>query len=362
MPPEAARFPERLARIRQSLLVEDLEALLFLDMNNIRYLTGFTGSDGAFLLERGRSLLLVDGRYTTQAGEEVGGADVVHQYHEKVAGIADILLDRAFAAVGFESAAISFETYGKLAAKLPSLRLCPLASELVSIRAVKDELEISRLRAAAALASRSLLETLVDIRPGLRESDVALELEYRMRRNGAAGISFPTIVAAGENSALPHATPGARKLVAGDALVIDYGLVLDGYHSDETCTFVLGQASPAFTAAYEVVREAHDRAIEAVQAGVSCAEIDRIARDCIEAAGLGRFFVHTTGHGVGLDVHEPPRLAAATQMLLEAGMVVNIEPGVYLPGQWGIRIEDTVLVRERDCEILTKAPKELTIL
>lgn len=361
MPPEASRFPERLARVRQSLLTEDLEALLFLDMNNIRYLTGFTGSEAAFLLEGGQSLLLVDGRYTTQAGEEVGAAGV-YQYREKVEGMAAVLADRALKTVGFEAAAISFETYGKLASKLPSLCLRPLASDLVSIRAVKDELEIAQLRAAAALASRSLAEMLEDIHPGLRESDVARELEYRMRRNGAAGISFPTIIAAGENSALPHATPGARELAAGDALVIDYGLVLAGYHSDETCTFVLGQVSPPFKEAYGVVKEAHDRAIAAVKAGVSGAEIDRIARECLEAAGLGRFFVHTTGHGVGLDVHEPPRIAAATRTMLEAGMVVNIEPGVYLPGQWGIRIEDTVLVRERDCEILTKMPKELTIL
>lgn len=361
MPPEASRFPERLARVRQLLLTEDLEALLFLDMNNIRYLTGFTGSDGAFLLERSGSLLLVDGRYTTQAGEEVGAAGV-HQYREKVEGIADAMMGRTLTTVGFESAAISFETYSKLTARLPSLCLRPLAAELAGIRAVKDESEIACLRAAAVLAYRSLAEILADIRPGLQESDVALELECRMRRNGAESISFPTIVAAGENTALPHATPGARKLAVGDALVIDYGLVLDGYHSDETCTFALGQVTPAFKEAYAVVKDAHDRAIEAVKAGVSCAEIDRIAREYIEAAGLGRFFVHSTGHGVGLDVHEPPRLAATTQMILEAGMVINIEPGVYLPGQWGIRIEDTVLVRERDCEILTKAPKELAIL
>ena len=200
------------------------------------------------------------------------------------------------------------------------------------------------------------------IKPGLREADVALELEYRMRQNGAAGAAFPTIVAAGMNSALPHATPGARILSAGDALVIDYGAVIEGYHSDETCTFVLAQASARFQEVYEIVKTAHDRALEAVKAGVSCAEIDSVARACIESAGLGRFFSHGTGHGVGLDVHESPRIAPSVQTILATGMVVTIEPGVYLPGQWGIRIEDTVLVRERDCEVLSKIPKNLTIL
>ena len=361
MPPEASRFPKRLARVRRSLLTNGLEAVLFLDMNNVRYLTGFTGSDGAFLLGRRRSLLLVDGRYTTQAGEQIGEAGVF-EYREKVAGIAEILAGWAVTTVGFEAAAVSYETYGKLKEKLPMACLQPLASKAVNIRMVKDEDEIAALRQAAALASRSLLELLPEVRPGLRERDVALELEYRMKRNGADGISFPTIVAAGENAALPHAAPGSRKLAADDTLVIDYGVVFEGYHSDETCTFVLGQASSPFREAYGAVKTAHDRAIAAVKAGVPCAEIDRIARDYLEEAGLGRFFVHTTGHGIGLEVHEPPRIAATTEVLLEVGMVVNIEPGVYIPGQWGIRIEDTVLVREQDCEIITKMSKDLTIL
>lgn len=361
MPPEAARFPERLRRARQTLLTGDLEALLFLDMMNIRYLTGFTGSDGAFLLAGHQSLLLVDGRYTTQAGLEADGIKVL-QYREKMEGIAEIITGEAIKVVGFEAAALSFEGYGKLKEKVPVLSLHPLAGDLVNIRAIKDEGEIALLRAAAATASRTLRAMQELIRPGLREADVALELEYRMRQNGAAGAAFPTIVAAGVNSALPHATPGSRKLAAGDALVIDYGAVIEGYNSDETCTFVLGHVSTRFQEVYEIVKAAHDRALAAVKAGVSCAEIDHVARECIETAGLGRFFSHGTGHGVGLNVHEAPRIAAPAQAILATGMVVTIEPGVYLPGQWGIRIEDTVLVREHDCEVLTNMPKSLTIL
>ena len=361
MPPETTRFPERIRRARQALLTGELEALLFLDLKNVRYLTGFTGSDGAFLLTADASLLLVDGRYTTQAGLEAVGIRVV-QYREKLEGIAEIMTGERIKAVGFEAAALSFEGYGKLKEKIPLPGLHPLTGDMVNIRAIKDEGEIALLRAAAATASRTLTDLQEFIKPGLREADVALELEYRMRQNGAAGAAFPTIVAAGMNSALPHATPGARILSAGDALVIDYGAVIEGYHSDETCTFVLAQASARFQEVYEIVKTAHDRALEAVKAGVSCAEIDSVARACIESAGLGRFFSHGTGHGVGLDVHESPRIAPSVQTILATGMVVTIEPGVYLPGQWGIRIEDTVLVRERDCEVLSKIPKNLTIL
>jgi Xaa-Pro aminopeptidase len=361
MQAEDARFPDRLRRVRQALLTDDLEALLFLDMKNIRYLTGFTGSDGLFLLERNQSVLMVDGRYTTQAGLEANGISIF-QYREKLDGIAEVTADRAITSVGFEAAALSFELYSKLKEKIPALNLRPLDGDLVNLRAIKDEGEIALLRKAAATASQAVLAIQKLIRPGLREDDVVLELEYRMRQLGAAGAAFPTIVAAGLNSALPHAHPGARKLAAGDALVIDYGAVIEGYHSDETCTFVLGQASAQFQEVYEIVKAAHDRALEAVKAGVACAAIDLIARNCIEKAGFGRFFSHGTGHGVGLDVHEPPRIAPPSRAILEAGMVVTIEPGIYLPGQWGIRIEDTVLVREHDCEVLTGIPKNLTVL
>jgi Xaa-Pro aminopeptidase/Xaa-Pro dipeptidase len=183
-----------------------------------------------------------------------------------------------------------------------------------------------------------------------------------MRRDGAEQVSFETIVAAGANSALPHATPGCRAIMDGDCVPIDYGAVCGGYHSDETCTFVVGRASERQREVYRLVLEAHDRAIRAIRAGVSCGEIDRIARSCLAEAGLGGAFAHGAGHGVGLDVHEAPRLAAGREEILRAGMVVTVEPGVYLPGVWGIRIEDTVLVTEEGCEILTPTSKDLTMI
>jgi Xaa-Pro aminopeptidase/Xaa-Pro dipeptidase len=200
------------------------------------------------------------------------------------------------------------------------------------------------------------------IKPGLREKDVALEMEYRMGLSGADGASFKTIVASGINSALPHAAPGANKLAKGDAVVIDFGAIYDGYHSDETCTFFIGTPSDRQKKAYALVKEAHDRALAAAKAGMPCSEIDRIARDCIREGGMGLYFSHGTGHGLGLDVHESPRIAAPSEDVLKAGMVVTIEPGVYIPGLWGIRIEDTVLVGGDGCEALTKVSKDLTIL
>ena len=361
MQPEPPRFPERLSKVREKLLTDRLEALLFLDLNNIRYLTGFTGGSGALLLADTRSVLLVDSRYTTQAREEAPQAEIF-EYSDKTEGIAEILSIVKAKTAGFESAAISFENYGKLKEKTPDVRLKSIPTDGSSIRTIKDESEVALLREAAAKASGTLAAMLDAIRPGIRERDVALELEYRMRQKGAEGVSFPTIVASGVNSALPHATPGSRKLSMGDTVIIDFGTVYEGYHSDETCTFVLGGASTRQKEVYDVVKDAHDRALAAVKAGIPCCEIDRIARDRIKEGGLDRFFSHAAGHGIGLDIHEPPKMSASSKVVLEAGMVITIEPGVYIPGLWGVRIEDMLLVENDGCEVLTKMGKDFTLL
>jgi len=189
-----------------------------------------------------------------------------------------------------------------------------------------------------------------------------MELEFHIRKCGAELVSFPTIVATGANSAQPHAAPGSREIENGDIVMIDYGAIYRGYHSDETCTFVVGRADKKQKEVYSLVKNAHDMALEAIKTGTPCREIDRIARSCIEGGNLGKFFTHGTGHGVGLDVHEAPRIADKSINILEAGMVVTIEPGVYIPDQWGIRIEDMVLVKQGGGEVLTKVPKDLTIL
>jgi Xaa-Pro aminopeptidase len=359
MPNNASLYAGRVSRLRAGFSEQD--ALLILHAKNIRYLTGFTGSEGALLVGPTGLALLVDGRYTTQARGEAVGAEVV-EFRNRVDGIMAVANQHAIRSIGFESPSLSVEEYLRLQERLPGVDFQPLSERFQTLRAVKDHEEISLIREAARISADALASIREMIRPGVPENEIALELDCRMRRTGAEQPSFETIVAAGANAALPHATPGCRTIEDGDCVMIDYGAVWEGYHSDETCTYVMGSVSARQREVYTLVREAHDRAIRAVRAGVSCCEIDRIARTCLEDAGLGTYFSHGTGHGVGLDVHEAPRLAAGRDEVLQAGMVVTVEPGIYLPGVWGIRIEDTVLVTAEGSEVLTRTSKDLTIL
>ncbi len=350
---------DRVARLRSGF--PETDALLILGDKNIRYLTGFTGGDAALMVGPDWLTLLVDGRYVTQAQAEARGAEIF-EFRKRADGITAAAHRHGVGSVGFESPVLSVEEYLRLKESLTEVNFLPLSDAFQFLRAVKDEAEIDRIREAARIAGEALAAVREMIRPGVREEQIALELEYRMRRDGAEQVSFETIVAAGANSALPHATPGRREIADGDCVLIDSGAVCGGYHSDETCTFFVGRASERQREVYRLVLEAHDRAIRAIRAGVSCGEIDRIARAHLDAAGLGSAFSHGAGHGVGLDVHEAPRLAADREEILRAGMVVTVEPGVYLPGLWGIRIEDTVLVTEAGCEILTRISKDLTMI
>ncbi len=353
--------PLRMARVRAILHELDIDALLFLDMKNVRSLTGFTGSDGALVIGEKQEILLVDGRYTNQARKEVEGPRVF-EYKDKTDGIAAILSDDSLRSVGFESQAMNVNTHLKLTEKLGALKLNPMSDQIGALRAVKDEKEIAYIRRAAEISCEALTAVRDLIKPGVRETDIAIELDFRMRRCGAEQVSFPTIVASGANSAQPHAQPGSRAIENGDMVIIDYGAVYCGYHSDETCTFAVGYKDKKQEEAYSLVKTAHDRALEAVKAGIPCVEIDRIARDCIETGKLGKYFTHGTGHGVGLDVHEAPRIASNSEMVLEAGMVLTVEPAVYIPDLWGVRIEDMILVKEDGCEVLTKVSKDFTVL
>ena len=362
MPPDAATFVRRRFKLNEHFSAWGIDALLISGRENILYLTGFSGTDAAAVITGDRVFLLVDGRYITAARETVRGAEII-EIRDLMDGVAEALSAAQARRIGFDSAVLTVHTHKQLLKALHGeVLLLPLSEELVMLRAVKDEHELACMRKAAAIASGALLAIQQHIRPGVTEQDIALELDFRMRRDGADEISFPTIVASGKNSALPHASPSSRRIEAGDVVVIDYGAVLEGYHSDETCTFFVGFADPEARQVYARVLEAHDLAIAELRTGAACRDVDRIVRDSLGKAGLSTFFSHGTGHGVGLDVHEAPRLNSRSTAILEAGMVVTIEPGVYLPGRWGIRIEDTALVRDDGCEIFTKMPKTLTIL
>ncbi len=359
--PDRPATVSRVARLRALLRRLGVEAFLILDLRNIRYLTGFSGSDGALLLGAGKPILLVDGRYTTQAKEQAPGARVV-LYRDKASGIADALSAGGFERVGFEPASVSVELHGALRRKAKKVHWKPLPSELGAIRAVKDKKEIESIRKAIRIATAALRSTLERMRPGVCERDIAIELEYKMLTGGADAPSFDTIIASGPNSALPHARPGSRKIRPGDFVVVDFGAASRGYHSDETCTFAVGRAGRKHEKIYAVVKEAHDRALEAVGPGVACRSVDAAARGVIEKAGYGSCFPHGTGHGAGLDVHEAPRLSTLSDAVLEEGMVITIEPGIYIPGFGGVRIEDMVLVEKCGARVLTEFSKELQVI
>jgi len=350
----------RISRVRQKFSCYKIDSLIFFNMNNIRYMSGFTGSDGILIIGENRTILLVDGRYITQAKLEVTCAEII-EYKDKIKGIIQAVRELNLKYIGFEAGSIAVQMYNQWSRQLLDEVLVPLGNELKLLRAYKDEAEISLMKKAAEISSAAILALTSEIKPGCSEKDVALQLEIIARQSGADQLAFEAIVAFGEKSALPHAKPTDRKIKRGDFIVIDFGVKYKGYCSDETCTFAFQELTDEQKNAYQLVQKAHDRAIAAVKAGVAAAEIDRCARN-IFGEKYGMYFSHGTGHGVGLEVHEAPRLAPDSQDILEAQMVVTIEPGLYLPGFWGIRIEDTVLVKKNSCEKLTKMDKRLIII
>lgn len=353
-------LPARIFRLRQKFPAYKIDGLIFFNMNNIRYLSGFAGSDGVLIVGENRTILLVDGRYTTQAKLEATASEII-EYKDKIKGIVQTLRELSLEHVGFEAEAISVQMYHRLCREFDEKILAPLGDELKLLRACKDAREISLMKQAARISSAAILALTKEIRAGMSEKDLAFRLEVIARESGADQIAFETIVASGENSALPHAKPTERKIKQGDFIVIDFGIKYGGYCSDETCTFVFRKLTDEQKNAYQLVKKAHDRAIEAIEEDVAAAGIDRITRK-VFGKKYEKYFSHGTGHGVGLEVHEAPRLAPGSDDILQEKMVVTVEPGIYLPGYWGIRIEDTLLVKKNSCEKLTKMDKELIII
>ncbi len=350
----------RINALRNIIANTSLDGLIISNMSNIRYLSGFSGSDGVLILCPGHAVLLVDGRYTTQASTEAQIVSVV-EYQNKMDGLRRAILQLGLKEIGFEASFVSVETYNDLAKCLEQAKLVPLVDQLRFLRAFKDDLEISAMRKAAAIGSEALASLSREIKAGWTEKEAALQLEILSRRAGAEQIAFETIVASGENSALPHAKPTDRPIQKGDFVVMDFGVRYQGYCSDETCTFSFGELTGDQKNAYRAVQQAHDEAVATIQAGVAAADVDAVVRHVL-GEKYSPYFVHGTGHGVGLEVHEAPRLAPNSPDILNSGMVVTVEPGLYYPGLWGIRIEDTVVVKENGCEKITTMDKRLIII
>jgi len=360
MPLNNKIYSDRISLLQKTFSTCKIDSLIIFNMNNIRYLCGFTGSEGVLIVGSGHTSLWVDGRYTSQAGLETKKVRI-KECTDKIAGIVQEIKESKAKRAGFEADSITLNMYHQLTHHIKKENLIALDKELRMLRACKDDTEISFMRKAAQISSSAMHSAISRVKPGLTEKELALQLEIEARRNGADGISFETIVAAGERSSLPHAKPTNRKIRKGDFVVIDFGIRYKGYCSDETCTIAFGKLTDRQKNAYQTVKDAHDRALEAIQADIPAADIDQCARDAF-GKNLGRFFTHGTGHGVGLDVHEAPRLSSLSDDILKPGMVFTIEPGLYIPGLWGVRIEDTVLLKKNSCEKLTKMNKELTII
>jgi Xaa-Pro aminopeptidase len=360
-------YKGRQQALQSALSSHRLDALLITHLPNILYLCGFSGSAGALILSEDKSVFFTDGRYTTQAHSEVKGAKIVIGRKAPLAAAADWLATNSgkrrragSVRLGMEGEHLSVAARTRLVAALPSNIRVREAPDLVErARMVKDAHEISRIREAVLLAAGLFDVTLETIRPGAKETDVAAAMEFVARERGAAAMSFSTIIASGKRSALPHGRASTTPIAARGFVVCDFGVILADYCSDMTRTVHVGRSSSAERGAYQAVKDAQQAALDAVRPGISVADVDLAARKSLKNSGLARYFTHSTGHGVGLEIHEAPRVGAGQSEVLRPGMVITIEPGIYLPGQWGVRIEDMVVVTEHGCEVLTPTSKEL---
>ena len=359
----AMNFQTRQKKLQEHLATTRFDALLISHLPNIRYLCGFTGSAGLLLVEEGGSVFFTDVRYDTQAHEEVKGAKVVIARKAVLTALGESLGARRRRArgwtTGLEAEHFTIAEKKRLAQVTPAgVRLKDAPSVVERARMIKDGDELQRIRAAVALGAK-LFDRAVDvIRPGVKETEVAAEMELAARRGGAEEMSFPTIIASGARSALPHGRASDQAIARGGFVVCDFGVILSGYCSDQTRTVWVGPVPKDARQAYEAVREAQQAGIDAVRPGVAVGEVDAAARKVLRKAGLGRYFTHSTGHGVGLEIHESPRVADGQREILQPGMVITIEPGVYFPGKWGVRIEDMVAVTASGCEVMTPTSKD----
>lgn len=351
----------RIPAARECLKRFNADLLLVANLSNIRYLTGFTGSEALLILSPEDGWFLTDSRYTSQAGAEVTGAKVI-EFSSRMDGLVERLQELRPARVAFEAGSTTVAFYQELCGKTPGIEYLPADAELAGLRTVKDAGELAILEQVAAIASEALLETVARLKPGMTEAEVAWMLEVAMREKGAEGKSFDFIVASGKRGALPHGRASEKKIAAGELVTIDYGAVYRGYCSDETVTVCLGEPDAKQREVYETVLAAQRAAMEAVHPGMSFKDLDAKARDLIAGKGYGAYFGHGLGHGVGIDIHEHPAASPRSKHVIQEGMVFTIEPGIYIPEWGGVRIEDTVVVEKNGCRPITRVPKELMIV
>lgn len=354
-------FP-RIQALREELIERDMEAAFITKRENYIYLSGFTGSLAYLVISQEETALFTDFRYEEQAKMQAPAFQVIKFQGSFQDALNEYVKEKKLQKIGFEEDHLTFKEYSKYESSLEIEMFSPLGGLVEKMRNVKDASEIQLIKEAVAIADKGFSHILKFIRPGIKEIELASELEYFMKKEGAKGPSFETIVASGERSSMPHGTASQKKLALGDPITFDYGAVFQDYCSDMTRTVFLGDPGEEMRRVYSLVLEAQKKALEGAKEGLLGKEVDSIARDMIYSKGFNKNFGHGLGHGVGLEIHEEPRLSPSGNTRLVNGMVVTVEPGIYIPGLGGIRIEDMIIISGENPEILTTSTKDLIII
>jgi Xaa-Pro aminopeptidase len=350
----------RIKKLQEVLEKENLDLLLVTSLSNVRYLSGYSGTNGLILISPRESLFLTDFRYKNQASEQVKYSKIVIAERELILSLPPLsLLKPKRLKLGFEQNHLSCGTYRKLKTLLPNCLLVPTENLVESISVKKEQNEIDRIKKAVSITDQVFSEILDFIKPKVKEQDIAAEIEYKFKKYGSSAPFFETIIASGKRSALPHGVASGKRIEKGDFVTLDMGAVYDGYTADMTRTVVVEKANKRQKEVYNIVLKAQKEAISKVKPKIKACDLDKVARGFIKKAGYEKYFGHGLGHGIGLLIHDSPTINPTSQQVLEPGMVITIEPGIYIPNWGGVRIEDDVLITKRGYEVLTKAEKNL---
>jgi Xaa-Pro aminopeptidase len=352
----------RVQKLRELMKAKEIDGFLVTSPYNLRYLTNFTGTTGLAVITLDKAFFVTDFRYTEQAASQAQGFEIVKNVGPIFDEVATLCETQQINALAFEESYVSFAEYSTLEEIIEESALVPVAGMIESLREVKDEAEVAIIKKACEIADKAFAHILTKIKPGMTEIEVANELDFFMRAQGATGVSFDTIVASGVRSAMPHGVASSKVIEQGDLITIDFGCYYEGYVSDMTRTFAIGDPGEKLKEIYQIVLDAQLKVLEAAKAGMTGIALDAVARDHITACGYGEAFGHSTGHGIGLEIHEGPNVSFRADKAFVPGNVITNEPGIYLPGIGGVRIEDDMLVTESGIEVLTHSPKELIIL
>lgn len=357
------KITQRLEIVKDKLISKKIDAFLITNLVNVRYLTGFTGSYGIVFINEKKPYFITDSRYTLQAEKEINNYRIIEKKDSLPETIEKLMDSKKVRSLGVEEEKLSYKSYKLLENKLKKIKIVNIEKIIEEVRLKKDKIEIKNIKKACREIQLAIKESLKFIKEGVLEVEIAAEMEYFLKRRGF-NTAFKIIVASGARSSFPHAQASLKKIKNNDLLLIDAGACVEGYHCDITRTIILGKVSKKKKEIYEVVKDAQNYALGIIEAGIKCSDMDRRVREYIESRGYGKYFIHNLGHGVGLEVHEDPILGvkAKDENRLEEGMVVTIEPGIYIPNLGGVRIENMVLIKEKGCEVLTpELPLEIIL-